>query len=53
MQSLWCGTGMDKAPDKESAVQLIREVGRGATATVYLAEHPAVSEPVALKLIPL
>lgn len=51
MQSLWCGTGMDKAPDKVGKYKLIREVGRGATATVYLAEHPQYPEPVALKLI--
>ncbi|MDR2689650.1 MAG: protein kinase [Azoarcus sp.] len=31
--------------------QIMREIGRGATATVYLAKHPKHAEPVALKLI--
>jgi non-specific serine/threonine protein kinase len=43
--------GMEKNPDKIGKYKLIREVGRGATATVYLAEHPQYPEPVALKLI--
>lgn len=42
---------MEKYPDKIGKYKLIREVGRGATATVYLAEHPQYPEPVALKLI--
>ncbi|MDD3326762.1 MAG: serine/threonine-protein kinase [Zoogloea sp.] len=42
---------MEKNPDKIGKYKLIREVGRGATATVYLAEHPQYPEPVALKLI--
>jgi len=42
---------MEKAPEKIGKYRLIREVGRGATATVYLAEHPQYPDPVALKLI--
>ena len=42
---------MEKNPDKIGKYKLIREVGRGATATVYLAEHPQYPESVALKLI--
>ena len=42
---------MEKAPEKIGKYKLIREVGRGATATVYLAEHPQYPENVALKLI--
>jgi len=42
---------MEKAPEKIGKYKLIREVGRGATATVYLAEHPQYPDPVALKLI--
>ena len=42
---------MDKAPDKVGKYKLLREIGRGATATVYLAEHPQYPDPVALKLI--
>ena len=42
---------MEKNPDKIGKYKLIREVWRGATATVYLAEHPQYPEPVALKLI--
>ena len=30
---------------------VIRELGRGATATVYLAEAPGLDEPVAIKLV--
>ena len=42
---------MEKSPEKIGKYTLIREVGRGATATVYLAEHPQYPDPVALKLI--
>ena len=42
---------MEKTPDKIGKYKLIREVGRGATATVYLAEHPQYPDNVALKLI--
>ena len=42
---------MEKTPEKIGKYKLIREVGRGATATVYLAEHPQYPENVALKLI--
>ncbi|WP_079433645.1 serine/threonine-protein kinase [Zoogloea sp. LCSB751] len=42
---------MEQEPDKIGKYKLLREVGRGATATVYLAEHPQYPEPVALKLI--
>lgn len=42
---------MEKTPEKIGKYKLIREVGRGATATVYLAEHPQYPQPVALKLI--
>ena len=42
---------MEKTPERIGKYKLIREVGRGATATVYLAEHPQYPENVALKLI--
>ncbi|WP_300439323.1 serine/threonine-protein kinase [Zoogloea sp.] len=42
---------MEKTPEKIGKYKLVREVGRGATATVYLAEHPQYPENVALKLI--
>lgn len=42
---------MEQEPGKIGKYKLLREVGRGATATVYLAEHPQYPEPVALKLI--
>ena len=42
---------MDNSPEKIGKYKLIREVGRGATATVYLAEHPQYPDPVALKLV--
>ena len=42
---------MEKTPEKIGKYKLIREVGRGATATVYLAEHPQYPENIALKLI--
>ena len=44
---------MEKTPERIGKYKLIREVGRGATATVYLAEHPQNPENVALKLIRL
>jgi len=43
--------GMENTPDKIGKYKLIQEVGRGATATVYLAEHPQYPDPVALKLV--
>lgn len=42
---------MENTPEKIGKYKLIREVGRGATATVYLAEHPQYPDPVALKLV--
>jgi len=42
---------MENTPDKIGKYKLIQEVGRGATATVYLAEHPQYPDPVALKLV--
>ena len=42
---------MEKTPERIGKYKLIREVGRGATATVFLAEHPQYPENVALKLI--
>jgi non-specific serine/threonine protein kinase len=42
------------APDKIEAIgkyRVIRELGRGATATVYLAEDPGRPDPVAIKLV--
>lgn len=38
-------------PDKVGKYRILHEVGRGATATVYLAESPLYPEPVALKYI--
>lgn len=38
-------------PETIGKYQIVREVGRGATATVYEARHPELSEPVAVKLI--
>jgi non-specific serine/threonine protein kinase len=38
-----------EAPKKVGKYRILREVGRGATATVYLAENPLYPEPVALK----
>jgi formylglycine-generating enzyme required for sulfatase activity/serine/threonine protein kinase len=32
--------------------QIVRELGRGATSVIYLAEHRAMRRPVALKVIP-
>lgn len=44
---------MDQTPTQIGKYRIIREVGRGATATVYLAENPVYPEPVALKHIRL
>lgn len=38
-------------PEKVGEYRLLAEVGRGATAVVYLAEGPKHAEPVALKLV--
>jgi non-specific serine/threonine protein kinase len=38
-------------PERVGKYRIIREIGRGATATVYLAENPFYPEPVALKYI--
>ncbi len=47
-----CGVaGMNKTPEFVGKYKIIREIGRGATATVYLAENPHYPEPVAVKLI--
>lgn len=51
LNSLRGTAGMENTPEKIGKYKLIREVGRGATATVYLAEHPQYPEPVALKLV--
>ncbi len=50
-QALGRKAGMEQEPGKIGKYKLLREVGRGATATVYLAEHPQYPDPVALKLI--
>lgn len=42
---------MSSIPEKIGKYRLVREVGRGATATVYLAENPFFPQPVALKHI--
>ncbi|MCX9155157.1 protein kinase [Niveibacterium sp. 24ML] len=42
---------MAAQPDKIGKYRIIREIGRGATAIVYLAENPFYPEPVALKHI--
>lgn len=42
---------MSDIPSQIGKYRIIRELGRGATATVYLAENPAYPEPVALKYI--
>ncbi len=38
-------------PEKIGKYKIVREVGRGATATVYLAEDPDSPEPVAVKFV--
>ncbi len=40
---------MNGRPDRIGKYRIIREIGRGATAVVYLAESPDHPEPVALK----
>lgn len=42
---------MSGQPERVGKYKIIREVGRGATATVYLAENPFYPQPVALKYI--
>lgn len=42
---------MAEMPERVGDYRLIDEVGRGATAVVYLAESPYHAEPVALKLV--
>lgn len=42
---------MSQLPQTIGKYRILREVGRGATAIVYLAEHPQYPEPVALKHI--
>jgi len=42
---------MAQMPAKIGEYQVVREVGRGATATVYEARHPRLSRPIAVKLI--
>ncbi len=40
---------MSDIPQKIGKYRIIREIGRGATAVVYLAENPHYPEPVAIK----
>ncbi len=40
---------MSEIPQRIGKYRIIKEVGRGATATVYLAENPQYPEPVAVK----
>lgn len=40
---------MGQLPERIGKYKIVREIGRGATATVYLAENPHYPEPVALK----
>lgn len=40
---------MGQVPEKIGKYKIVREIGRGATATVYLAENPLYPEPVAVK----
>jgi len=42
---------MNDIPQRIGRYDIIREVGRGATANVYLAESPDRPEPVAVKLV--
>ncbi|MDO6387986.1 serine/threonine-protein kinase [Uliginosibacterium sp. 31-12] len=42
---------MADMPERVGKYKIIREIGRGATAVVYLAENPYYPEPVALKYI--
>ncbi|MFN3984378.1 MAG: serine/threonine-protein kinase [Rhodocyclaceae bacterium] len=40
---------MSEIPEKIGKYRIIKEIGRGATAVVYLAENPHYPEPVAVK----
>lgn len=42
---------MGQIPEKIGKYRIVREIGRGATAVVYLAESPHYPEPVALKYV--
>lgn len=42
---------MADMPERVGKYRIIKEIGRGATAVVYLAENPYYPEPVALKYI--
>jgi non-specific serine/threonine protein kinase len=42
---------MEQMPESIGKYRIVREVGRGATATVYEANHPGFPEPVAVKHI--
>jgi non-specific serine/threonine protein kinase len=42
---------MEQAPKTIGEYRVLREIGRGATAVVYLAEHPKYSGPIALKYV--
>ncbi|MDR2092770.1 MAG: protein kinase [Azoarcus sp.] len=42
---------MEQAPATIGKYRVVREIGRGATATVYEARHPKLSRPVAIKLV--
>jgi len=42
---------MAEMPERVGKYKIIREIGRGATAVVYLAENPYYPEPIALKYI--
>ncbi len=42
---------MNNIPEKIGKYKIVREVGRGATATVYMAEDPDRPEPVAVKFV--
>ena len=42
---------MEQVPETIGGYRLVREIGRGATATVYEAVHPDFPEPVAIKRI--
>lgn len=42
---------MASQPERVGKYRIIKEIGKGATATVYLAENPFYPEPVALKYI--
>ncbi len=41
--------GMNGLPEKIGRYRILRQIGRGATAIVYLAESPDYAQPVALK----